>query len=116
MFIQYVRQEKFRNFLSQLLRPAHWFQFADDETIATCEEYKIQVFLNVFTAWVTWVSLTIQVNKCYTFDVAKRKTLRFQKHHLDYICHSEFCYWFEIHADGTLDIMLLAKSKFGLNI
>ena len=51
-FIQYVHQERFLQLsysLSKLLRPIHWFQFADDASIATGQEYKTQVLLNAFS-------------------------------------------------------------------
>ena len=32
------------------------------------------------------------------------------------MCHNKYCAWFEIPPCGTLDILLLAKSKFGLNM
>ncbi len=32
------------------------------------------------------------------------------------ICHNKFREWLEIPANGTLDILFQAKSKFGLNI
>ena len=38
------------------------------------------------------------------------------KQTLDMICHNKFRSWLEIPANGTLDILLQAKSKFGLNI
>ena len=61
-FIQYVRQEKFSQLgysLSKLLRPIHWFQFADDAAIATGQEYETQVLINAYTAWCTWSSMII---------------------------------------------------------
>ena len=38
------------------------------------------------------------------------------KQTLDMICHNKFRSWLEIPANRTLDILLQAKSKFGLNI
>ena len=38
------------------------------------------------------------------------------KQTLDMIYHNTFRSWFEIPANGTLDILLQAKPKFGLNI
>ena len=77
-FIQYVRQERFSQLgysLSKLPRPIHWFQFADDAAIATGQEYETQVLLNAFTAWCTWSSMIIRVDKCHTFGVTKKKLL-----------------------------------------
>ena len=38
------------------------------------------------------------------------------KQHLDTICHKKVRYWLEILPNGTLDIILLTKAKFGLNV
>ena len=76
--IQYVCQERFSQLgyaLSKLLRPIHWFQFADDAAIATGQEYETQVLLNAFIAWCTWSSMIIRVDKCHTFGMAKKETL-----------------------------------------
>ena len=35
---------------------------------------------------------------------------------LDNKCHNAFQHWLEIPANGTVDIIMLSKSKFGLNI
>ena len=81
--IQYVCQERFSQLgysLSKLLRPIHWFQFADDAAIATGQEYETQVLLNAFTAWCTWSSMIIRVDKCHTFGMAKKETLSVQTH------------------------------------
>ena len=82
-FIQYVRQERFSQLgysLSKLLRPMHWFQFADDAAIATGQEYETQVLLNAFTAWCIWSSMIIRVDKCHTFNMVKKETLSVQTH------------------------------------
>ena len=82
-FIQYVRQERFSQLgysFSKLLRPIHWFQFADSAAIATGQEYETQVLLNAFTAWCTWSSMIIRVDKCHTFGMAKKETLSVQTH------------------------------------
>ena len=82
-FIQYVRQERFSQLvysLSKLLKPIHWFQFADDAAIATGQEYKTQVLPNAFPAWCTWSSMIIRVDKCHTFGMAKKETLSVQAH------------------------------------
>ena len=82
-FIQYIRQGRFPELgysLSSLLRPIHWFQFADDAAIATGREYETQVLLNAFTAWCTWSSMIIRVDKSHTFDIAKNETPSVQTH------------------------------------
>ena len=38
------------------------------------------------------------------------------KQTLDMMCHNKFRAWLEIPPCGTLDILLLAKSKFGMNL
>ena len=38
------------------------------------------------------------------------------KQTLDMVCHSKFRSWLDIPANETLDMLLQAKSKFGLNI
>ena len=38
------------------------------------------------------------------------------KQHLDTICHNKIRYWLEIPPNVTLDIILLTKAKFGLNM
>ena len=177
---------------------------ADDAAIATGQEYETQVLLNAFTAWCTWSSMIIRVDKCHTFGMAKKETLSVKtypklfvnneqiptlknnesfhylgryfnfeidneehkkelfditnkilnkvdtlplhpnhkldiyfkyymskipwhltiadtpntwiKQHLRTICHNKIRYWLEILQNGTLDIILLTKAKFGLNV
>ena len=38
------------------------------------------------------------------------------KENLDNLCNNKLRRWLEIPSNGTLDIIFLAKSKFGLNI
>ena len=78
-FIQYVRQERFSKLgysLSKLMRPIHWFQCADNATIATGEEYETQVLLNAFTAWCTWNSMIFELIVSYIWYGLKRNTQR----------------------------------------
>ena len=78
-----MRQERFSQLgysLSKLLRPIHWSQFADDPAIANGQEYETQVLLNAFTAWCTWSSMIIRVDKCHKFGIAKNETLSVQAH------------------------------------
>ena len=77
-FIPYVRQERFWQLsysLSKLLRAIHWFQCAGDAAIATGQQHETQALLNAFTAWCTWSSMIIRVDKCHTFGVTKKKLL-----------------------------------------
>ena len=49
-YVQYIKSERFTQLgftASQpLLKPKHWFQFADDAAITTGEEYETQILLN----------------------------------------------------------------------
>ena len=54
-----------------MLIPRHWFQFADDSTIATSTEEDCQLLFNVFTKWFNKTALIIRVDKCTTFGVKK---------------------------------------------
>ena len=56
---------------SNMLIPRHWFQFADDSTIATSTEEDCQLLLKVFTKWCNWAALIIRVDKCTTFGITK---------------------------------------------
>ena len=82
-FIQYILQGRFPELgysLSKLLRPIHWFQLADNAAIATGREHETQVLQNAFTAWCTWSSMIIWVDKCHTFYIAKNETPSVQTH------------------------------------
>ncbi|CAB4034952.1 Hypothetical predicted protein, partial [Paramuricea clavata] len=207
-YVQYIKSDRFiqLGFTSSqpLLRPKHWFQFADDAAITSGEEYEAQILLNAFTAWCSWAKMTLRIDKCKTFGVSKlnstnsqflpklylnqcmiptvkrnesfcylgryynfamdnsdHKRLLFEeteeilgkidrlalhpkfklqlymkyllpkiswhltiadidktwvRQTLDMMCHNKFREWLEIPPCGTLDILLLAKSKFCLNI
>ena len=74
-YIQYIKSDRFTQlgFTSSqpLLRPNHWFQFADDAAITTGEEYETQILLNAFTAWCSWAKMTLRIDKYKTFGVSK---------------------------------------------
>ena len=75
-FIQFVSQEQFSQLgYSQmnLICPTHWFQFADDATVVTGQEYKTQILLNAFSTWFTQIKI-IRIDKCYTFGIIKENT------------------------------------------
>ena len=207
-YVQYIKSERFIQLgftASQpLLKPKHWFQFADDAAITTGEEYETQILLNAFTAWCSWAKMKLRIDKCKSFGVSKVNSTSSQilpklylnrrlipsvnrnesfcylgryynfamdntdhkqilisetedilekidrlplhpkfklqlymkyllpkiswhltiadidktwvKQTLDMICHNKFRAWLEIPPCGTLDILFLSKSKFGLNI
>ena len=74
-YIQYIKSDRFiqLGFTSSqpLLRPKHWFQFADDAAITSGEEYETQILLNAFTTWCSWAKMTLRIDKCKTFGVSK---------------------------------------------
>ena len=52
-FIQFVSQEQFSQLgysFPNLLRPTHWFQFADDAAVVSGKEYETKILLNAFSA------------------------------------------------------------------
>ena len=57
--------------LGKILRPHHWFQFADDTAIITALEGDSQLLCNVFTKWTSWVNLIIRVDYNHTFGMKK---------------------------------------------
>ena len=74
-YVQYIKSERFTQLgftASQpLLKPKHWFQFADDGAITTGEEYETQILPNAFTAWCSWAKMTLRIDKCKSFGVSK---------------------------------------------
>ena len=66
-YVQYIKSETSQ----PLLKPKHWFQFADDAAITTGEEYETQILLNAFTAWCSWAKMTLRIDKCKSFGVSK---------------------------------------------
>ena len=74
-YVQYIKSERFAQLgftASQpLLKPKHWFQFADDAAITTGEEYETQILLNAFTVWCSWAKMTLRIDKCKSFGVSK---------------------------------------------
>ena len=78
IFIQYVRQEKYKQFgfsshdkLDCHFKPNHWFQFADDTAVVTTNERANQLLLNCFTKWYTWSDMIIRVDKCVMLGIKK---------------------------------------------
>ena len=80
-FFQFTLQVQFSLFgysLTNLIRPTHWFQFAEDAALVTGQEYKTKILLNVFSIWCTWSHMIIRVDKCHTFGIMKEKTISIQ--------------------------------------
>jgi len=83
-FIQYIRSDEYRqcgffnkSFINGTLlslRPIHWFQFADDATVVSGQEYENQLLLNRITLWCQLADIIIRVDKCVTFGMKKVRT------------------------------------------
>ena len=76
-FINSVKSKEFEQLeyrYSQHLSPRHWYQFADDATIVTGQQYENQILLNAFTRWMKWANMIIRVDKCKTFEIEKVNT------------------------------------------
>ena len=75
-FIQHIKQQDMSNLVykfSKYFSPRHWYQFADDASVITGQEYETQILLNAsFTRWCTWSDMIIRVDKCKTFGITKR--------------------------------------------
>ena len=74
-FIQHIKQKEYeqRGYkFSKYFSPRHWYQFADDASVITGQEYEAQILLNAFTRWCTWSDMIIRVDKCKTFGITKR--------------------------------------------
>ena len=56
------------------LTPRHWYQFADDAAVITGMENHNQTLLNEFSRWCTWTKMSIRIDKCYSFGMAKVKS------------------------------------------
>ena len=61
-----------------LMKPRHWFQFADDTALITLSQEDNQLLLSVYTKWCTWTGLKVRVDKCMTFEIRKDKTTSVQ--------------------------------------
>ena len=56
------------------LTPRHWYQFADDAAVITGMENHNQTLLNEFSRWCTWTKMSIRIDKCHSFGMAKVKS------------------------------------------
>ena len=77
-FIQFIKQEKYKQLgfsthvaTDRLIKPIHWFQFADKAAVVTTDERENQLLLNCFTKWCQWADMIIRVDKCVTFGINK---------------------------------------------
>ena len=76
-FIQRVKDKKFEQLgykFLKYLNPRHWYQFADDAAIITGMENHNQILLDEFSRWCTWTEMSIRIDKCHSFGMAKIKT------------------------------------------
>ena len=74
-FIQHIKQNEYEQpgyKFSKYFSPRHWYQFTDDASVVTGQEYEAQILLNAFTRWCTWSDMIIRVDKCKTFGITKK--------------------------------------------
>jgi hypothetical protein len=74
------------------------------DRLALHPTFKLQLYMKYLLPKISWHLTIADIDKTWV-----RQTL-------DMMCHNKFRAWLEIPPCGTLDILLLAKSKFGLNI
>ena len=74
------------------------------DRLALHPKFKLQLYMKYLLPKISWHLTIADIDKTWV-----RQTL-------DMMCHNKFRAWLEIPPCGTLDILLLAKSKFGLNI
>ncbi|CAB4025975.1 Hypothetical predicted protein, partial [Paramuricea clavata] len=75
-FIQHIKSDKYRQFgfITNLLNPVHWFQFADDPEVISAQDSENQHLLNRFSIWSRWSNMIVKVDKCSTFGIKKSLT------------------------------------------
>ena len=57
-FNQHIKQKEYEQLgykLSKYFSPRHWYQFADDTSVITGQEYEAQILLNAFIRWVVYL-------------------------------------------------------------
>ena len=94
-FVQYIKSEKFTQLgysYSEYLCPKHWYQ------------YKLELYQFYLMSKLSWHLAIADIEKTWI------------KENLDNLCHNKLRRWLEIPPNGTLDIVLLAKTMFGLNV
>jgi hypothetical protein len=79
-FIQHMKTDKYRQFgfITNLLNPVHWFQFADDAAVISGQDSENQHLLNRFSIWCQWSNMIVRVDKCSTFGIRKSLTKSIQ--------------------------------------
>lgn len=76
-FIQRIKGKEFEQLGYKFLKyltPRHWYQFADDAAVITGMEHHNQILLNEFSRWCTWTDMSIRIDKCHSFGMAKVKS------------------------------------------
>ena len=67
-------------------------------------KYKLELYQFYLMSKISWHLTIADIEKTWI------------KENLDNLCHNRLRRWLEIPPNGTLDIVLLAKAKFGLNV
>ena len=67
-------------------------------------KHKLDIYFKYYMRKISWHLIIVDISNAWI------------KQHLDTICHNKIRYWLEIPPNGTLDIILLTKAKFGLNV
>ena len=67
-------------------------------------KHKLDIYLKYYMSKISW-HLTVA-------DIPNT----WMKQYRDTICHNKVRYWLEILPNGTRDIILLTKAKFGLKV
>ena len=71
-FIQRIKSNRFEQLGYKFLKylpPRHWYQFADD--VITGMENHYQTLLNEFSRWCTLTEMSIRIDECHSFRMAK---------------------------------------------
>ena len=67
-------------------------------------KFKLEIYQKYLLSKISWHLTIADMDKTWI------------KENLDNVCHNRILRWLEMPANRTLDIVLLTKSKFGLNI
>ena len=67
-------------------------------------KHKLDIYLKYYMSKISWHLAIADIPNTWI------------KQHLDSVCYNKIWYWLEILSNGTLDIILLTKAKFGLNV
>ena len=74
------------------------------DTLPLQPKFKLEIYQKYLLSKISWHLMIVDMEETWI------------KENLDNFCHERIPRWLEIPAYGTADIVLLAKSKFGLNI